>query len=185
VPERRALYADLARSARAAPSLVALGMRRAVGRARPTEFIVVDQLEQEPDPASRVTLVPHQFDRFGLPRLRLDWRIGESTRRSQHRMHELVRDRLAAVGITTFTSDVLDHPDEAHDLLDMKHPSGTTRMSVTPRTGVVDPDGRVHGTTNLYVVGSSTFPTSGHFNPTLVIVALAARLADHLGELGR
>ena len=64
----------------------------------------------------------------------------------------------------------------------MKHPSGTTRMSASPRDGVVDADGRVHGIDNLYVAGSSTFPTSGHFNPTLAIVALSARLADHLAR---
>ena len=53
-------------------------------------------------------------------------------------------------------------------------------MSETPRTGVVDPDCRVHDVTNLYVAGSSVFPTAGFANPTLTIVALALRLADHL-----
>jgi hypothetical protein len=52
---------------------------------------VIDQLEQEPDRDSRVTIIPHSTDRYGLPRLRLDWRIGASTRRSHHRMHELFR----------------------------------------------------------------------------------------------
>jgi choline dehydrogenase-like flavoprotein len=57
---------------------------------------------------------------------------------------------------------------------------GTTRMSDDPATGVVDRDGRVHGIENLYVAGSSVFPTAGWANPTLTIVALALRLADHL-----
>jgi choline dehydrogenase-like flavoprotein len=52
--------------------------------------------------------------------------------------------------------------------------------------GVVDSDCRVHGLANLYVAGSSVFPTSGYANPTLTIVALALRLADHLkAHLGR
>jgi choline dehydrogenase-like flavoprotein len=38
----------------------------------------------------------------------------------------------------------------------------------------------VHGVEGLYVAGSSTFPTSGHANPTLMIVAMAIRLADYL-----
>jgi choline dehydrogenase-like flavoprotein len=59
---------------------------------------------------------------------------------------------------------------------------GTTRMHPDPRRGVVDANGRVHGIANLYVAGSSVFPTSGSANPTLTIVALALRLADHLQE---
>ena len=46
--------------------------------------------------------------------------------------------------------------------------------------GVVDADCRVHGVRNLYVAGSSVFPTYGCSNPTLTVVALALRLADHL-----
>ena len=51
--------------------------------------------------------------------------------------------------------------------------------------GVVDVNGnRVHGMSNLYVAGSSVFPTRSANNPTLTIVALALRLADHLkGQL--
>ena len=63
-----------------------------------------------------------------------------------------------------------------------KHHIGTTRMHVDPKQGVVDPDCRVHGFANLYVAGSSVFPTSGYANPTLTIVALAIRQADHIAE---
>ena len=59
---------------------------------------------------------------------------------------------------------------------------GTTRMSDDPRKGVVDRDARVHGIANLYVAGSSVFPATGHANPTLTIVALSVRLADHIKE---
>jgi choline dehydrogenase-like flavoprotein len=61
-----------------------------------------------------------------------------------------------------------------------RHHIGTTRTHADPRQGVVDPDCRVHGLANLYVAGSSVFPTAGYANPTLTIVALALRLADHL-----
>ena len=57
---------------------------------------------------------------------------------------------------------------------------GTTRMSADPSQGVVDPSSRVHGIVNLYVAGSSVFPTCGSANPTLTVVALALRLAAHL-----
>jgi choline dehydrogenase-like flavoprotein len=53
-------------------------------------------------------------------------------------------------------------------------------MSNDPRHGVTDAQGRVHGLDNLYVAGSSLFPTSGWANPTLTIVALAMRTADRI-----
>ena len=60
------------------------------------------------------------------------------------------------------------------------HHMGTTRMSDDPTRGVVNRDCCVHGVSNLYVAGSSVFPTSGYANPTLTLLALALRLADHL-----
>ncbi len=60
------------------------------------------------------------------------------------------------------------------------HHMGTTRMHVDPRQGVVDENSQVHGTSNLFIAGSSVFPSGGYANPTLTIVALALRLGDHL-----
>jgi choline dehydrogenase-like flavoprotein len=62
------------------------------------------------------------------------------------------------------------------------HHMGTTRMHADPRHGVVDANCRVHETDNVYVAGSSVFPTCGYASPTLTLVALALRLADHLKE---
>ena len=63
------------------------------------------------------------------------------------------------------------------------HHSGTTRMSDDPAQGVVDRNCRVHSVANLYVCGSSLFPTIGAVNPTLTVVALTLRLADHLEKI--
>lgn len=60
------------------------------------------------------------------------------------------------------------------------HHMGTTRMHESPRRGVVDQNCRVHGTENLYVAGSSVFPTGGEVNATLTLIALAARLGTTL-----
>ena len=62
------------------------------------------------------------------------------------------------------------------------HHMGTTRMSDSPATGVVDWDCRVHDAQNLYVAGSSVFPTGGSSNPTLTIVAMTLRLGDRIIE---
>ena len=59
---------------------------------------------------------------------------------------------------------------------------GTTRMAENPANGVVDADCRVHNVDNLWIAGSSVFPTYGTSNPTLTILAMTLRLADHLKE---
>jgi choline dehydrogenase-like flavoprotein len=59
---------------------------------------------------------------------------------------------------------------------------GTARMSESTSAGVVDPNGRMHHVDNLYIAGSATFPTCGQANPTLTIVAMALRLAQHLED---
>lgn len=64
------------------------------------------------------------------------------------------------------------------------HPAGGCAMAETAATGVVDPHGQVFGVPGVYVAGAATFPTSGAGNPTLTVVALALRLADHLRTLG-
>jgi len=58
-------------------------------------------------------------------------------------------------------------------------------MSNDPKHGVVDKDCKVHGVQNLFIAGSSVFPTTGSANPTFTIVALAIRLASHLQRLHR
>jgi choline dehydrogenase-like flavoprotein len=63
------------------------------------------------------------------------------------------------------------------------HQLGTTRMAADPKQGVVNADCRVHSVENLYIAGSSVFPTGGYTHPTLTVGAMALRLADHLKSL--
>jgi choline dehydrogenase-like flavoprotein len=65
-------------------------------------------------------------------------------------------------------------------VLDTYHHAGTTRMAEDPAAGVVDPNCQVHGVSGLFVAGGSAFPTSAYANPTLTVVAMSLRLADHL-----
>ena len=142
-----------------------------------TDLIVVNYCEQPPNPQSRVYL-SHERDRLQMNRLVLDWKVGDEETKSLIRLQELVNSALkkAHLGYLDETSQQLN------DLryTDASHHIGTTRMSDDPRTGVVDRDCRVHGIRNLFIAGSSIFPTSGYANPTLTIVALALRLAEHL-----
>jgi choline dehydrogenase-like flavoprotein len=138
-------------------------------------------VEQPPDPDSRVTLDANT-DRYGVPLSRIDWRVGEIERRTVQRVTELIAMEFARVGlpIPRFDRDVF--AGSMLRLPDVAHPTGTTRMSASPRTGVVDRDCQVHGVRGLYIAGSSVFPTSGHANPTQTIIQLAIRLADHLNS---
>ena len=62
------------------------------------------------------------------------------------------------------------------------HTMGTTRMGSNPKNSVCDSENRVHGYSNLYLSGSSTFTTGGASNPTLTIVAMAIRLGNILNR---
>ena len=157
------------------------------------DLYVVIRAEQAPNPASRVILT-NDRDELGVPRIALDWRFSEIDKRS------------ASVLMSTFDQELrrcdLGHLEQASwldkdgpawetDTLISNHPIGgyhhigTTRMALSPRKGVVDADCRVHGLDNLYVAGSSVFPTGGWANPTLTIMALALRLADELARSAR
>ena len=53
-------------------------------------------------------------------------------------------------------------------------------MAAGPETGVCNRNGEVFGIPRLYIAGAAAFPTSSFANPTLTLIALALRLADHL-----
>jgi choline dehydrogenase-like flavoprotein len=142
-----------------------------------TDLVVVNYCEQAPNPQSRVSLGRHR-DRLGMPRLVLDWKVGRQETETLMRLHELLDSHLRRSGLGR-----LDHSDAGGGDLrysDASHHLGTTRMSSDPRQGVVDAHCRVHDVANLFIAGSGVFPTAGHANPTLTIVALAIRLAAHL-----
>jgi choline dehydrogenase-like flavoprotein len=143
--------------------------------------IVID-LEQEPNPVSRITLSSER-DVLGVKRARVDWRISNLERKTVRHFANFICDELERLelGKTTLSDWVgKDTPPGPTDLHGNYHFIGATRMARKPHDGVVDIDCRVHGLDNLYVAGCSVFPTGGHGNPTLTIVALSIRLADHL-----
>jgi choline dehydrogenase-like flavoprotein len=140
-------------------------------------FELLLNLEQAPDPDNRVTL-GRERDALDQPRAHLAWRWRERDQRSLDRVRRILGEELERAGIgrlVPIAGTTLD-PNAHHHL-------GATRMHRDPRQGVVDEHCRVHATGNLFVAGSSLFPTGGSANPTLTIVALALRLADHLGRV--
>jgi choline dehydrogenase-like flavoprotein len=137
--------------------------------------------EQRPDPQSRIT-VAKRTDRLGVPLPRVDWHINNDERRTIVRLARMTQDALARAGLPSPILEpwIAEERIEDSNIIDFAHTLGTTRMSSDPLSGVVDVDCRVHGVRGLYIAGASTFPTGGHANPTLMILALAIRLADTL-----
>lgn len=148
---------------------------------RPRVLVLRAQAEQAPNPESRVRLGSRRDD-LGIPVPRVTWRSTDDDLASVKASAQVLDQTLRArgLGLVNWTAD----PDTT--LVEGSHHHlGTTRMHADPARGVVDPDGKVHSVDNLYIAGSSVFPTYGASNPTLTIVALSLRLADHLREILR
>lgn len=138
--------------------------------------------EQVPNQESRVTLQPS-----GVPgkrrALAVDYQVVDQDLDSVLKSHEILDAwlRRNGLGRLEYWHDTSARRQAVLDqAFDGYHQIGLSRMSETPADGVADADCRVHGIANLYLAGSSLFPTGGHANPTLPAVALALRLADHL-----
>jgi len=138
-------------------------------------FPLTVSAEQAPNPDSRVVLSRHT-DPLGVPRAQLKWKVSEldldHVERSVHIFSaEARRSGLGYVAVS---------PRWRWPVWGHHHHIGTTRMHDDPRRGVVDRHCRLHGVANLYVAGSSVFPTAGAGTVTLLITALSVRLAEHL-----
>jgi choline dehydrogenase-like flavoprotein len=146
----------------------------------PKYYNIYNRTEQSPNPDSRVTL-SSQRDSLGQNRVRLDWRLSKFDKSSIRRANEIIGIELGRAGLGRLKVS-LDKYDTSWppSLTGGGHHMGTTRMHVDPQKGVVNENCHVHGISNLFIAGSSVFPTSGYANPTLTIVALALRLADHV-----
>jgi choline dehydrogenase-like flavoprotein len=142
-------------------------------------------VEPEPNPDSRVTLSPTKKDRLGMPRVQVDWRLTDRVKRTFDRTLEILARDMEQSGVAQVKLDPKIEGGEWPSTFEKEgtwHHMGTTRMHDSPKHGVVDRNCKVHGMSNLYIAGSSVFPTAGANFPTITLSALALRLSDHLGE---
>jgi choline dehydrogenase-like flavoprotein len=170
--------------------LATFGSRRLLARGRKapgflvrnnqTTFPFEFQGEHQPNFNSTVSL-SHERDTFGMRRVSIDLRFSDDDVDGVLRAHTHWDQflRFHNIGHLKYLSDN-PRGDVSRRLGGGFHQAGTTRMSKSPRDGVVDENLKIHGVTNVYVASSSTFVTSSHANPTFMIVAFAARLAEHL-----
>jgi choline dehydrogenase-like flavoprotein len=139
-------------------------------------YEVTIRSEMRPSEHNRAVPTPER-DAFGLPVLRASCVLDAGDFRNAERALRLLGETLMRLG----RGRVRVNNDRIYDNVDGQgHTLGTTRMGVDRESSVVDADLRVHGYENFHVVGSSVFPSGGFANPTITIVALALRLADHL-----
>ena len=138
--------------------------------------------EQEPVDTNRIEL-SDKLDRLNVPRPILFWKKNDTDLRTVRMTAEVFGQYLANRDIGRIRLDDwvignADYPN--HDELAGYHHMGGTRMANYSDEGVVDRNCKVFGQNNLYIAGSSVFPSSGYANPTLTIIQLALRLCEHL-----
>jgi choline dehydrogenase-like flavoprotein len=146
-----------------------------------SKFEIFYQLEQAPNPNNRVILGAER-DGLGQNKVEIHWRLNEIDIQNAIRVQEIWAEEFDKAGLGELQF-ARKREDWKFEKLAMHHHMGTTRIHDDPKQGVVDANCKVHGISNLFVAGSSVFPTSGYANPTLTIIALSLRLADHIKTL--
>ena len=144
---------------------------------------VYSSAEQAPRPENRIILGDEK-DQNGYSKTQIIWRWDKQSRESFVRAAKLFGKEIANAGMGKLVFE-FDKGDPQLTSPSIHHHMGTTRMHDDPKQGVVDANCKVHDVANLYVAGSSVFPTGGYANPTLTIVALSIRLADHIKQVSR
>jgi choline dehydrogenase-like flavoprotein len=170
---------------------LSLTLLRTVVKVKRMDLYLMARAEQAPNPDSRVKLSA-EVDALGCRRGDLDWQLCELDKRSVLELARAVGREFERLGLGKLqTSSWLEDgtaawpvdPTVGNHPIGGYHHMGTTRMSDSSATGVVDKNCTVHGYSNLHIAGSSVFTTGGWANPTLTILALSHRLADHLDNL--
>jgi len=191
-PELEVLALDDASQAGERLLNASVQLRRRYGATSRAGYVNCDlyvRAEQAPNPESRIVL-GERLDRFGFPQPVLHWRLlqqdWESIVRTAALVASALEERYGAVAQLSIRPkepwpSQPAGPAQSANATWGNHHLGTTRMADGPAEGVVDRNCLLQGTANLYVAGSSVFPTGGCANPTFMIVALAHRLVDHLG----
>jgi choline dehydrogenase-like flavoprotein len=136
-------------------------------------------VEHTPNRDSRMTLLENERDELGMPRVQLDLHYSDLCLQTLEKMTSRFGAELGQRGTGRLQWGMARH-EIVKNMNLSRHHMGATRMAKAARNGVVDAQCRVHGMQNLYVAGSSVFPTSGIANPTLTLLALSFRLGDHL-----
>ncbi len=156
---------------------------RTPGHGEATDGKIFIGSEQALNPQSTITL-GSETDRFGMRRVTLNWALSDIDYRTLQLAAVRFGETLASSSIGRLRIvDWLNSDPFEYLGTGGNHHMCTTRMGDSPDDAVVDRNQKVFGIDNLYIAGSSSFSTGGHANPTLTIVQMTLRLADHLSKL--
>jgi choline dehydrogenase-like flavoprotein len=176
--ERTARARDVVRVVGGAPELAAGALRLVRGRepAPKSTEVGILAVAGQPRPAGSVTL-SDELDPLDLPRLRVDWQIGEEERTAMANAVAVFDNELRRTGTGSLeVQPWLEDPGRwAENACDSFHPAGGARIG-----DVVDEECEVRRLPGVYVCSAAAFPRAGCLNPTLTIIALAFRLAERL-----
>lgn len=163
---RRAMWARQVRG-------MGASFKQAVRERYPAFMEVAGYMEMLPNSESFIDLDPVETDQYGLPRTRARWHLTDSDWKRWRDMRRWCIKIMEESGAELLRDD--EKPLGNHAL-------GGCRMGANARTSVVDAHCRVHEVLNLYIVDGSVFPSASEKNPTLTMMALAARVADHIAQ---
>lgn len=178
-PASLALYHDIRASLSDLGSIRSMVERRVTGSDQPLFFQLEHRIEQAPNRDSRITLTDKRT-KLGQRQIHFHWALSDIDLKTFNRGQEIVARELSALHMGRFELETIDMPKLEERVVGHYHHMGTTRMASAYADGVVDPDLKVHDVGNLYIGGSSVFPTAGYSGPTMMLVALAMRLGEHL-----
>jgi glycosyltransferase involved in cell wall biosynthesis len=142
--------------------------------------------EQAPNPTNRVRLVGDR-DWLGMNRAAIDLTVSPQELEPIKRAHQVFDRsiRSLSLGELIYHEDLEVSGGSSQVAPDGLHQIGLTRMASGPTIGIVDRDCRVFDFKNLYIAGSSVFPTAGQASPTLPAIALAMRLSERLARTAK
>jgi len=129
--------------------------------------------------SNNVTIDPTHTDRWGRPSMRITYRDHDDDMAIAKFLQDRSMELLDAAGAELFWRKPIAHQSRGAHLL------GTCRMGDDAQTSVVDKYHRTHDVPNLFLCDGSSFVTSGRGQPTMTIMALAFRAAEHIGDAAR
>lgn len=149
----------------------------------PGDGVIGTLIEQFPNPDSRIVMLDER-DALGMRKVNVHWALTPADRNTVKSIGLEVAKCFADTGLGFVKlEECVYNVDVPLKVNPHAHHMGTTRMASSAEFGVVDENCKVFGVENLYVAGSSVFSTGGASNPTMPLLQLALRLADHLNHL--
>ena len=128
-----------------------------------------------------VELDPERKDAWGIPVLRIHASYGENEQAMAKAMRHDISMALDALGVKDQVP-----PDPNLSVFGKNiHECGTARMGKDPEKSVLNGYNQVHDVANLFVTDGAAFVTQGCYEPTLTIMAVSARAADHIVDASK